>query len=1133
MKRFLTRTSKQPLILGAASLLFLLPVSGLAQSITTYAGGYVFMDGAQAVTQSFEGMDSVISDGVGGFYFSGSGPNQHRIYRVFHNGTLTGVAGTGSQGFSGDRGPALSAELNSPAGLALDGSGNLLIADSANHRIRKVTPAGTISTVAGGGPVGATGDGGPATSARLNYPSDVTVDPTGALLIADTAGSRIRKVTAAGIISTVAGNGEGGFSGDGGPAILARLSAPSGVTVDASGNILIADHNNNRIRRVTPDGVIQTIAGNGTRGPVVDGGPATETSINLPGGVAVDASGNILIADTHNHRIRKVNASGIISTVAGTGTAGFSGDEGPATSAQLSFPNSVDVDASGNLFIVDNGYAGVYHRIRKVTSAGVISTVAGNGGFGDGGAARMASLGYPTSLGMDSSGNLYIADTVHSRIRKVSSLGVISSVFALSFGTSGIAVDASGNVFFSGCWDPIYKATPDGAVSTFLTSYDGVFCDNYGYYYDGQQQKGAFAVDASGNLLVADTYLNRINRVAPNGAVSRVAGTGSYGFGGDGGPATAALLSYPWGLAFDAAGNLYIADTYNNRIRKITPDGVISTVAGTGVAGSLGDGGPATSAQLSGPGGVAVDAAGSLYIADSFNHRIRKVSPSGIISTVAGTGVAGFGGDGGLATSAQLNFPTGLALDPAGNLFVADSENNRIRRIGFVLTAPTLTSLSTSTSVPGTSIDVTLSGTSFASPLTIDAGAGVTVTNVTVVDDTLATATFTIAADAALGVRNVNLTTSLGTSGSMPFTVVAPYPDLSITSSHIGNFGVGFDATYVVAVSNSGLAATTGSMTVTDPLPAGVTYVSGVGNGWSCSSAQQIVTCVHPDSLPPGGSTTIDLTVAVDENAATGVIHAPSVTTEGDITSSNNTASDATVIAVPVVNARFEPPLFVAGDQVLMDLTLPFAFPQDISGTLTLGFTPDAIHPADDPAIQFDSGGRTVAFTIPANTVQARFGANTQTGPIGFQAGTISGTLSFNGSLQTGVVETALSSLATIPKQAPKIHGVVTEEASGNSFRLGVHLTSSPREVTQLVLRFVGSQARLSCGTVAGCAPSGDSLILDVRPMFDSWFIGDTMHGSASTLHLPFSIDRAIQGSLMISLGNRFGTSNSVTFTLP
>ncbi|HET9217069.1 MAG TPA: hypothetical protein VFR18_08825, partial [Terriglobia bacterium] len=320
---------------------------------------------------------------------------------------------------------------------------------------------------------------------------------------------------------------------------------------------------------------------------------------------------------------------------------------------------------------------------------------------------------------------------------------------------------------------------------------------------------------------------------------------------------------------------------------------------------------------------------------------------------------------------------------------------------------------------------------------------------------------------------------------------------------------------------------------LTDELPTGLTYISGVGSGWSCSSAQHVVTCVRPDPLTPAELTTVNLKVEVRANAASTLTHAPKVATEGDITASNDSALDTTIVAVPVVNARFIPQNFVAGDQPSVDLSLPSSFPHDIHGTLTLGFTPDAIHPVDDPAIQFSTGGRNLAFTIPANTVRARFGTNTVAGPIGFQAGTVAGNISFNGTLQTGNVETAFSSQTTIPKQAPKIHSVQRESTNGNNFLFGVRLTSSPREVTQLLLRFVGSQTRFSCGGVAGCSANGNSLTLDVRSMFDSWFIADTLNGSGSILHLPLYIDSGNSGTIEISLINRFGTSNVVRYTLP
>ncbi|NCX94789.1 MAG: hypothetical protein EBX41_00005, partial [Chitinophagia bacterium] len=338
------------------------------------------------------------------------------------------------------------------------------------------------------------------------------------------------------VISTIAGNGSHGFSGDGGAATAAGLSNPFGVAVDASGNVYIADRDDHCIRKVNTSGIISTIAGDGYGSGGSgrysgDGGAATAASLNEPVCVAVDASGNVYIADTHNNRIRKVNTSGIISTIAGNGSSyGYSGDGGAATAASLYYPYGVAVDASGNVYISYND-----NRIRKVNTSGIISTIAGNGsnGYsGDGGAATAASLRSP----------------------------------------NGVAVDASGNVYF------------------------------------------------------ADYYNYRIRKVNTSGVISTIAGNGSNGYSGDGGAATAASLYNPQGVAVDASGNVYIADAHNHRIRKVNTSGVITTIAGNGSYGYSGDGGAATAASLADPIGVAVDVSGNLYIADITNVCIRKVT---------------------------------------------------------------------------------------------------------------------------------------------------------------------------------------------------------------------------------------------------------------------------------------------------------------------------------------------------------------------------------------------------------------------------------------------------------------------------------------------------------------------------
>jgi len=324
-------------------------------------------------------------------------------------------------------GPAILTRVNTPEGVAVDADGNLYIADTHNHRIRKVDSSGAITVIAGTGMHGFAGDGGPAVQARLSLPRSVAVDSAGNLYIADHQNHRIRRVDPSGNISTFAGTGERGFRGDGGPAVQAQLSFPRGVALDAAGNLYIADYENFRIRKVDPSGAISTLAGTGERGFAGDGGPAAQARLGYTEGITADAGGNLYIADASNSRIRKVDASGNISTVAGTGEKGYAGDGGPAVEAKLSLPAGMAVDTAGNLYIAD---ASIMH-IRKVDSSGTISTVAGTGeqGFaGDGGPAVEAKLNFPYDVAVDGADNLYIADTYNHRIRKVDSSGTITTI---------------------------------------------------------------------------------------------------------------------------------------------------------------------------------------------------------------------------------------------------------------------------------------------------------------------------------------------------------------------------------------------------------------------------------------------------------------------------------------------------------------------------------------------------------------------------------------------------------------------------------------------------------------------------------------------------------------------------------
>ena len=630
------------------------------------------------------GSCGIAVDGAGNLVIADRAHNEVRVVAA-STGTFYGVsmsvghiydvAGDGKLGYSGDGGLAIKAQLAQPYGVAVDGAGNLVIADTSNAVIRvaaartgtfygQAMTAGHIYTVAGDGAPGYSGDGGPATSAKLDDPYGVRVDHAGNLVIADSTNSVIRVVAAdtgrfygqamtAGDIYTVAGNGTGGFSGDGGPATHAELSFASGVTVDAAGNLVIADTLNSRVRVVASRtgtfygmamtaGDIYTVAGNGTEGFSGDGSPATSAELNDPIAAAVDGTGNLVIADSFNNRVRVLAAStgtfygmamtaGDIYTVAGNGDYyNYSGDGGPAISAQLEGPTGVAVAGSRNLLIADTYNV----RARMVASAsgtfygqpmtaGDIYTVAGDGtaGYsGDGGPATIAELDGPSGVAADGSGNLVIADGSNHRVRVVA---------------------ASSGMFY------------------------GV------------------------TMTAGDIYT--------------VAGDGVAGYSGDGGQATIAELGSISGVAVDGSGNLVIADTANSVIRVVAAQtgtfygqpmtaGNIYTVAGDGTAGFSGNGGPATKAMLSHPRGVAMDSTGNLVIADTLNNRVRIVAVStgtfygitmtaGDIYTIAGDGGKGFAGDDGQAAQAELNHPYAVAVNDPGNLVIADTANSRIRMV--------------------------------------------------------------------------------------------------------------------------------------------------------------------------------------------------------------------------------------------------------------------------------------------------------------------------------------------------------------------------------------------------------------------------------------------------------------------
>ena len=638
---------------------------------------------------------------------------QHRVFKVNSAGKILVVAGSGAQGFSGDgvAGGAAAASLWHPYAVALDPSGNIYIDDQYNCVIRKVDSTNTITTIAGTPQsCGYSGDGGKAISAQLNFPAGVVVDGSGNLFIGDNNNCVVRRVAlSSNTITTYAGNHSCGYSGDGGSATVAQLSVTTGVALDGSGNLFLADSGNCVIREVVRSTQkINTVAGNHTCGYSGDGNSAINAEMNQVFGLAVNGT-TVTFPDYYNQRIRQFTVGGNITTVVGNGVgcSGTCGEGGSALNAQvynpvgiastsaatfyvannnnyvidsftvggnlnlfagnhsyinetlitgapangviLYYPFQLADDASGNVYIADSQN----HMVREdVKSTGLVNFVAGNGTYGylgDGGQATSAELTNPLGVAKDTNGNVYVADTNNCLVRKVNTAGVISTVAGLVVG--GIS--------------PRCGFTGDGGAASSAELYSP-----YGV-----------AIDSKNNLYIADTGNHAIRKVTTTGVISTIAGIGGQpGYSGDGGPSTNALLSSPQAVAVDVAGNVFIADYGNCRIREVSAiTGLIDTVAGTGNCLFTGDG-PAISEGIGYPQGLAIDVNGNLFISD-YNQRVRWVSPNGIMTTIAGTGQGGYQGDGGAATSAQLYEPTGVALDASGNLLVSDYNNLRVRGI--------------------------------------------------------------------------------------------------------------------------------------------------------------------------------------------------------------------------------------------------------------------------------------------------------------------------------------------------------------------------------------------------------------------------------------------------------------------
>jgi sugar lactone lactonase YvrE len=607
---------------------------------------------------------------------------------------LSAVAGHFG-GIGHDDGVGTAARFDHPAGTATDAAGNIYVADTDNNTIRKITTAGVATTLAGTAGVTGSTDGS-GTAAAFSSPTGIATGPTGDVYVADSGNSTIRKITPAGVVTTLAGVAGVRGSADGSGA-WATFSGPGGVATDTAGNLYVADAGNNTIRKITPAGVVTTLAGM----PGVEGsadGTGAAAQFSGPWGIATDVVGNVYVGDTGNCMIRKISPAGGVSTLAGTNNSYItppskvdpgqlipcSGSaDGVGSAAQFTNPTGVAADSVGYIYVADSGN----NRIRKITPAGVVTTLAGSSFGSSDGTGSAANFNYPTGISVGSAGTVYVGDWGNSTVRAVTPNGVVTTLAGLAmvlgkadgFGTAasfqspwGVAADSSGNVYVAdnggGYGSTIRKITTAGVVSTLAGtsgvrgSSDGAGAAARFYALEG------IATDAAGNIYAADSINNTIRKITPAGIVTTLAGT-ALNQGSADGTGAAAQFFDPCGVATDAAANIYVTDTSNDTVRKVTPAGIVTTLAGhPGTAGEAD--GIGTAALFTNPCGIAVGATGDIFVADG-NHAIRRITPAGVVTTIAGTA----------EPDASPVSPFGLVTDAAGDVYVADTGRSRIRKI--------------------------------------------------------------------------------------------------------------------------------------------------------------------------------------------------------------------------------------------------------------------------------------------------------------------------------------------------------------------------------------------------------------------------------------------------------------------
>lgn len=604
------------------------------------------------------------------------------IRKILSNGTVTTQAGSsGAMGKADGTGSA--ARFDSPSAVAFDFFGTLYIADTNNNTIRTMSPSGVVTTLAGSGQAGSAD--GTGTAAQFYHPSGIAVDNGGNVYVADTLNQTIRKITAQGVVSTLAGSPGVSGSADGAGG-TARFSSPTGIAVDSGGRLYITDSQNNTVRTLTPGGVVTTLVGTAGQSGHVDA-VGVAARFNYPTGIVVDTDGSLYVADGTS-TIRKVTSTGVVTTLVGTADAPGSAD-GSGVAARFSAPRGLGIDSVGDIYVADTNN----DSVRFVTRGGQVSTLAGAPpAMSVDAAGSLARFNLPVSAAVDLAGNVYIADSANDTIRKIDPSGLVSTLAGSpglagsSDGTgaaarfsspSALAVDRAGILYVADAGnDTIRKISPSGMVTTFAgTSGARGSADGTGTVARFDRPSG-IAVDSAGIIYVSDSFNHTIRKITPQGAVTTFVGTADQ-WGSVDGTGSAARLFFPGALAVDTASNLYVVDQ-DRVIRKITSAGVVTTLAGSPSAvGSLD--GTGSSARFDHPAGIAVSSTGILFVADSNNQTIRSITPAGLVSTVGG--IAGqIGSTDGPGNVALFNHPSGIAVDLSGNLYVADTYNDAVRK---------------------------------------------------------------------------------------------------------------------------------------------------------------------------------------------------------------------------------------------------------------------------------------------------------------------------------------------------------------------------------------------------------------------------------------------------------------------